>query len=564
MKHGEATVSARKTAIACARAGAVGGILLVAALLPLPLDAAIDRDEPGSVGTSLVIDSVFPPIVAVDSDDTLPPLEDQIPALAQGLFKAQGEPAKTSEPSQPPSDAQSPEPANDGTAKDFDETLFPSKELGLMDRVQDWLARANREFQFTIIRRLSTAPAGGGGDDIARKLEEVKEADAEAAADRAEEAIKAAQAKQAAEAKHRQDLAEKAAAQADKRAKTQEPASMPQVVHESDDHAVLAEEMRKNRQRLEAEAEAQRIEEQRKLAEEKRKADEQKRLEDSRVAQMQQAKHRAAEEKKAADEAAQAAAAKEAAGAKEKELAVRQAAQEEHQRQLADAAQKAADEAKRVAGKEETAKAAAEARRQADAQEAARKVAAEKEAAEKAKEIAAKEDADAQRVAAEKAAKMKAEQKQAMVEDEDKDDADTSTADAAPAVAPSDPPPDADEPDAKPEERSDAGNTKETAHPPRRHDAHASREARNHLARGPVVKRWIRRARPGRCRFAGRKILLPGRYTVARGDTLSLISLRHYRTSRYYFRIYRANRDIIGNPNRIYPCERLYLPRRRG
>ena len=211
MKHGEATVSAGKTAISCARAGAVAGILLVAGLLPLPLDAAIDRDEPGPLAARVVIDSKFPPIAAGDNDDVLPPAGDQIPALAEDVPKVPQAPAKVSGPFPPsPSDDQSSEAAKDAAAKDLDATLWPPKELGLMDRVQDWLARANREFQFTIIRRLSTAPAGGGGDDIARKLEEVKEEDAEAAANRAEEAIKAAQAKQAAEARHQQELADAA------------------------------------------------------------------------------------------------------------------------------------------------------------------------------------------------------------------------------------------------------------------------------------------------------------------------------------------------------------------
>ena len=247
MKHGEATVSAGKTAISCARAGAVAGILLVAGLLPLPLDAAIDSDEPGSLAARVVIDSEFPPIAAEDNDDVLPPAGDQIPTLAEDVPKVPQAPAKVSGPFPPsPSDGQSSEAAKDAAAKDLDETLWPPKELGLMDRVQDWLARANREFQFTIIRRLSTAPAGGGGDDIARKLEEVKEEDAEAAANRAEEAIKAAQAKQAAEARHQQELADTAEME---RAKAPEPASAPHVTPKPDDIAALSEEMRRERER---------------------------------------------------------------------------------------------------------------------------------------------------------------------------------------------------------------------------------------------------------------------------------------------------------------------------
>src|SRR5205085_2026580 len=53
------------------------------------------------------------------------------------------------------------------------------------------------------------------------------------------------------------------------------------------------------------------------------------------------------------------------------------------------------------------------------------------------------------------------------------------------------------------------------------HQAQVIREASNeHLARGPVVKRWVRRIRQGRCQGAGQKILLPGRYVVGRGDSL--------------------------------------------
>jgi nucleoid-associated protein YgaU len=97
------------------------------------------------------------------------------------------------------------------------------------------------------------------------------------------------------------------------------------------------------------------------------------------------------------------------------------------------------------------------------------------------------------------------------------------------------------------------------------HKAELVRETRNeHVARGPVVKRWVRRARIGRCRYAGQKIMPPGRYVVAGGDSLWRIALRHYRSGLYFMRIYRANRDLLRNPNRIYPCQRLYLPRKRG
>lgn len=87
--------------------------------------------------------------------------------------------------------------------------------------------------------------------------------------------------------------------------------------------------------------------------------------------------------------------------------------------------------------------------------------------------------------------------------------------------------------------------------------------------RGTAVKTWSRqitsrRSRAYSCRHAGRRIDPPGRYIVRRGDSLWRISKRHYRTGAKYTRIYRANRRLIRNPNRIYPCQRVMVPRRRG
>jgi len=78
---------------------------------------------------------------------------------------------------------------------------------------------------------------------------------------------------------------------------------------------------------------------------------------------------------------------------------------------------------------------------------------------------------------------------------------------------------------------------------------------------GTRVKGWSWHA--GRCSFAGRRVKrLPGRYTVAKGDSLWRISQKHYDTGRLYKRIYRANRRQIADPDLIYPCQKFKVPRR--
>ncbi|HML29091.1 MAG TPA: LysM peptidoglycan-binding domain-containing protein, partial [Hyphomicrobium sp.] len=168
----------------------------------------------------------------------------------------------------------------------------------------------------------------------------------------------------------------------------------------------------------------------------------------------------------------------------------------------------------------------------------AEKAAAEKAAEEEAKQAAAaKEAADRQRIAEEEAAKQAATK---------------AAAEKAAAAAPP------------------AAERRELTVQAKSAEAKVIREARNtHVAHGPVVKRWVRRAHvrraaQGQCRDAGRKVFVPGRYVVARGDTLWRIALRHYRNGYFYIRIYRANRGTIHDPARIYPCQTIYLPRKRG
>ena len=558
MKNGEATVSAKKTAISSARAGAVTALLGVLALLPLPLDAAIDHGDARSLGATFAVDSRFPRVVAKDNDDTLDAQDEPYRVLAQDLPKPSG-------------GAASPE-----TAKDLNTSLWPPRELGVSDRVQDWLARANREFQTTIIRRLSTPAGGADADAIARKIEQVKHEDAEAAARTAKEAMDAAQAKLAAEAeaKHNQELSD-AAAKAAEEAKVREAeAARLEAQRKADEAKRLAEEQKRQDQlRLAAE---QKAAEQRAAEAAAKKAEDERKAEAERQALKvaEEAKAKAAEEarRKAAEEDAKRIAAEEAqkAAAKERELAAQRAAE-------AAAAKKAEDERKAdaerqalKAAEEAKAKAAEEARRKA-AEDDAKRIAAEeaakaaadreakaKEAAEKDRlaQEAAKKDADAKR-ALESA-------KQAMVEDADK--AKTNVAAASSAAEP--PPSKAQQSAVTSKKASSRGEKGVARKRPHTH-AHAHRAVKRHvavasnsLARGPVVKPWVRRARQGRCRGAGEKVLLPGRYTVARGDNLWRIALRHYGSGSYFKRIYRANRNVIRNPNLIYTCQRLYLPRR--
>jgi nucleoid-associated protein YgaU len=49
-------------------------------------------------------------------------------------------------------------------------------------------------------------------------------------------------------------------------------------------------------------------------------------------------------------------------------------------------------------------------------------------------------------------------------------------------------------------------------------------------------------------------------YTVVRGDTLSLLARRFYGDALLWPTIYAANRDILSDPNRIYPGQVLKIP----
>ncbi len=96
-------------------------------------------------------------------------------------------------------------------------------------------------------------------------------------------------------------------------------------------------------------------------------------------------------------------------------------------------------------------------------------------------------------------------------------------------------------------------------------DRNDGRYAENrHSVREPRVRyRAVNKGRSNSCQGrAGKKVRLGGTYIVAPGDTLWAISRRHYKLGRRYPIIFRANRKKIKDPDLIYPCQRLYLPKR--
>ena len=49
-------------------------------------------------------------------------------------------------------------------------------------------------------------------------------------------------------------------------------------------------------------------------------------------------------------------------------------------------------------------------------------------------------------------------------------------------------------------------------------------------------------------------------YEVVSGDSLSKIAKREYGNASDWNRIYDANRDILSDPNKIYPGQKLKIP----
>lgn len=49
-------------------------------------------------------------------------------------------------------------------------------------------------------------------------------------------------------------------------------------------------------------------------------------------------------------------------------------------------------------------------------------------------------------------------------------------------------------------------------------------------------------------------------HIVRKGDTLSKIAEQYYGDMTLYPKIFEANRDVLDDPNRIYPGQRLRIP----
>ncbi len=49
-------------------------------------------------------------------------------------------------------------------------------------------------------------------------------------------------------------------------------------------------------------------------------------------------------------------------------------------------------------------------------------------------------------------------------------------------------------------------------------------------------------------------------YEIVSGDTLGAIAKRYYGKASKYMKIFEANRDIIDDPNKIYPGQKIRIP----
>lgn len=399
----------------------------------------------------------------------------------------------------------------------------------MLGRLQDWLARANREFQNVIIKDLSVPPAGKTAEDeIAKKLQETKAEEAKQAeearrtkeaqeqAKRDEEKRRLATKDAEAQRKKAEDDARKAADALKKKAaedaeKAAAAQPQPQPNAAAKEKARIAEELRKTEQ-------AQQDEARKKLNALNGDAEREEKARQEAVRQAEEARKLEEERRKA-----------EAVIAEERRKRDAQQAAEARRR---------AEEAQQ---------------RQAETERQQPPPAVQPQAVEQPKAVAQPAPAVEPPAARQRRVEITAEPLrgsrsenrpgQDMRKDSDRGGGRTIAAD-------------------------DTGRGDEAGPPPRKERKRRIRLYRVAEARvpyrGTAVKRFVYRVTEGSrdCRAAGRTVRPPARYTVTSGDSLWRISDQHYSSGARWPRIYRANRDKISEPGLIYPCQRFLVPRR--
>ena len=446
----------------------------------------------------------------------------------------------------------------------------------VMERVRDWLARANRSYRNEIVKKLvrPTQPEPPEAVTQWPPAEVVPQTAAPAPAAPLPPAAADAEAEQRAAEVRR--AAEEAEAQRRAQAEAQrqpDQAEAKQAAEEAEAKRVADEAEAK---RVAEQAEAKRVADE---AEAKRKAEAEAEAEAKRVAEEAEATRKAEAKSKAEADARRMAEEAEAKRKADAEVEAKRLAEDAEAKRLADAAEakgKAEAEARRLAEEAEAKpKADAEtAKRLAEEGEAERKAVAEAEAARLASEAEAKR--------AESAGEKPAEENSSVA----------IARASPPGLVPGKAPPAVEQaPRARrevvvsePVPPKIAKRKRRVASAPNRdmrqykrvhtrkhaiaHVAPAKRTVnayrhKHHVTRPVPVRRVkVRKHRicaPARAyRDPSHR---PGRvHVVRRGDTLSGIAQIYYGSGARFATIYGANRNKIKSPNLIYPRQRLYIP----
>jgi hypothetical protein len=399
-----------------------------------------------------------------------------------------------------------------------------------IETVIGWIHRAGVQYQ-TVVRGLLSEP---GETVVAAKNPETDAKQAEGAR-RLAEILKAAEAKKVEEAR----------VATAKQAEAQKAAG----ARKSDEAQVAAAKQAEDTRRAE---EARRVAEAQKAAEAKK-------AEEARVAAAKQAEDaRRAEEARRVAEAQKAAA--EAKKAEEVRVAAAKQAEDarraEEARRIAEA--KRAEEARvAVAKQAEDTRRAEEARRAVEVEKAA-----EAKKAEEARVAAATQAETVRRTEetrraaeAQKVAEARKVQEQRRIAAAGKP-AETKASETAQVTTTPSRKRTAAQRQAERKERiaRKSGGSRKVA-------GMAIRKRARQTASAGTGKGGRRKAVHDTCRVAGNRTSVPGWYIVRRGDTLWKIAARHYGKGGRFPVIYQANKRRIADPDLIFRCQRIYLPK---